>query len=145
MTSGKTDDVAQLQLSRSTALKSDHGVTDHHDVSNGNIDDLNQQHDINDGGMLVECAVYTSAYNDFSPPTDLGSSYVPRVNDFFDTCIHRSSITDKSKLSRLLDLCKGKANAAIRSCALIEPTAGYAHAKLLLQNRFGDEHKISQA
>ena len=65
--------------------------------------------------------------------------------NFFDTCIDRSSITDASKLSRLLDLCKGKANAAIRSCALMEPTAGYAHARLLLRDRFGDEFKISQA
>ena len=63
----------------------------------------------------------------------------------FDACIYQSSIPDASKLCRLLDLCKGKANAAIRSCALMEPTASYAHARRLLRDRFGNDFKISQA
>ena len=63
----------------------------------------------------------------------------------FDTSIHESSLPDATKLSHLMDLCKGKANAAIRSSALMEPTAGYAHARRMLRDRFGDDFKISQA
>ena len=63
----------------------------------------------------------------------------------FDTSIHESSLPDATKLSHLMALCKGKANAAIRSSALMEPTAGYAHARRMLQDRFGDDFKISQA
>ena len=72
MNSGKTNNAAQLQLSPSTALISYHGVTNPHDVSSGKNDDLDQRHDINDGGTLADCAAYTSAENDFLPPTDSG-------------------------------------------------------------------------
>ena len=63
----------------------------------------------------------------------------------FDSCVGKSSVDDASKLNRLLELCQGKARAVIKSCSMKEPSAGYARARQLLKERFGDPYVISEA
>ena len=51
-----------------------------------------------------------------------------------------------SKLNRLLELCTGKAYAAIKSCAVSKDAVeAYARARKLLKTRFGDDYVISEA
>ena len=51
---------------------------------------------------------------------------------------------DGARLARLLHLCKGEVGRAIRCCNLMEPEQGYARARRLLKQRFGDKHTITE-
>ena len=51
---------------------------------------------------------------------------------------------DGARLARLMHLCKGEAGRAIRCCNLMDPEQGYARARRLLKQRFGDSHTITE-
>ncbi|XP_064622573.1 uncharacterized protein LOC135484816 [Lineus longissimus] len=63
----------------------------------------------------------------------------------FDSLVHRACVTDGDKLNCLMEYCCGKAARVIRPCALMSPSAGYARARELLKERFGDEYTIAKA
>ena len=63
----------------------------------------------------------------------------------FDCCVGTSSVGDGVKLNRLLEYCTGKAAKVIRPCALMHPEEGYAKARSLLVERFGNDYQISEA
>ncbi len=63
----------------------------------------------------------------------------------FESCVDSCLVSDSVKLNRLFEYCKGKAAQVIRPCALMPPSEGYQRARLLLQERFGNEYKISEA
>ncbi|XP_038049665.1 uncharacterized protein LOC119723179 [Patiria miniata] len=63
----------------------------------------------------------------------------------FDSCVGNSSVSNGAKLNRLFEYCKGKAARVIQPCAMMKPSEGYAKARTLLKERFGNEFKISQA
>ena len=51
---------------------------------------------------------------------------------------------DGARLARLIHLCKGEAGRAIRCCSLMDPELGYARARRILEQRFGDRHTITE-
>ena len=63
----------------------------------------------------------------------------------FDAVIDSANISDSAKLNRLFELCKGTAREVILPCALGDPSDGYAEARELLKERFGDSYAISEA
>ncbi len=63
----------------------------------------------------------------------------------FDNTVDKDSISDSAKLARLLQYCTGSARKLIQCCSVKEPREGYALARKLLKNRFGDEYDISEA
>ena len=64
----------------------------------------------------------------------------------FDNLVHdRQSVSDSTKLNLLLEYCTGKAAKLIQCCALMTPREGYAKARYLLAERFGDQYTISEA
>ena len=63
----------------------------------------------------------------------------------FDAVIDSANISDSAKLNRLFELCKGTAREVILPCALGDPSDGYAEARELLKERFGDSYVISEA
>ena len=62
----------------------------------------------------------------------------------FDNSIGSAAIDDSAKLNRLFQYCKGEALKVIKCCAVMSPSAGYAKARALLKERFGDDYKISE-
>ena len=62
----------------------------------------------------------------------------------FDNSIGNAAIDDSAKLNRLFQYCKGEALKVIKCCAVMSPSEGYAKAKALLKERFGDDYKISE-
>ena len=63
----------------------------------------------------------------------------------FDSTVGRTAVDDGSKLNRLFEYCTGKAVKVIQPCALMNPRDGYAKARQMLADRFGNEHQISEA
>ena len=61
----------------------------------------------------------------------------------FEINVDKTSLDDKGKLIRLIQYCTGKARSVIECCAIMEPTKGYAKAKALLKERFGDSYIIA--
>ena len=51
---------------------------------------------------------------------------------------------DQVKLTRLLQYMTGDAAIALRSCALIGGSSGYAQAREVLKSRFGSSHLVAQ-
>ena len=62
----------------------------------------------------------------------------------FDETVDKVNCSDKIKLTRLLQYTSGKAHDAISSCALMPGNAGYARARELLYNRFGNDHMVCE-
>ncbi|XP_022779007.1 uncharacterized protein LOC111320624 [Stylophora pistillata] len=62
----------------------------------------------------------------------------------FDNSIGSAAIDDSAKLYRLFQYCKGEALKVIKCCAVMSFSAGYAKARKLLKERFGDDYKISE-
>ena len=62
----------------------------------------------------------------------------------FDSSMGSAAIDDSAKLNRLFQYCKGEALKAIKCCAVMSPSAGYAKARVVMKERFGDDHKISE-
>ena len=63
----------------------------------------------------------------------------------FENSIASSSVDDSEKLTRLIHYCSGQARKVIECCAIMEPHAGYAKAKQLLKDRFGNDFVIAEA
>ena len=61
----------------------------------------------------------------------------------FDNNIGSAALDDSAKLNRLFQYCKGEALKVIKCCAVMSPSEGYARARVLLKERFGDDFKIS--
>ena len=51
---------------------------------------------------------------------------------------------DGASLARLIHLCKGEAGRAMKCCSLMDPEQGYARARRLLEQRFGDKLTITE-
>ena len=62
----------------------------------------------------------------------------------FDNSIGSAALDDSAKLNRLFQYCKGEALKVIKCCAVMSPSEGYARARVLLKERFGDDYKISE-
>ena len=61
----------------------------------------------------------------------------------FDEVVHTKVMDGQVKLTRLLQYTSGPAKMAIKNCALIGGDAGYAQARAILKNRYGNSHLVS--
>ncbi|VDP94230.1 unnamed protein product [Echinostoma caproni] len=52
---------------------------------------------------------------------------------------------DESRLSYLIDYCKGEAKEAIECCAIVDPSEDYAEVLSILRRRFGEPHITARA
>ena len=57
----------------------------------------------------------------------------------FEENVEKMLCDDGARLARLIHLCKGEAGRAIKCCSLMDPEQGYAWARRLLEQRFGDK------
>jgi len=64
---------------------------------------------------------------------------------FFENSVERVTKDSVSRLTRLLQYCTGKAKKVVQCCAVMEPNEGYARARALLKERFGDSYVITEA
>ena len=62
----------------------------------------------------------------------------------FEENVEKMLYDDGARLARLIHLCKGEAGRAIKCCSLMDPEQGYARARHLLEQRFGDKHTITE-
>ena len=62
----------------------------------------------------------------------------------FDDNVEKAIEDPSSKLARLVQLCAGEAARVIQGCTLMHPERGYARARQLLKERFGDEFVIAE-
>ena len=62
----------------------------------------------------------------------------------FEENVEKMLYDDGARLARLIHLCKGEAGRAIKCCNLMDPKLGYARARRLLEQRFGDKHTITE-
>ena len=62
----------------------------------------------------------------------------------FEENVEKMLYDDEARLARLIHLCKGEAGRAIKCCSLMDPEQGYARARRLLEQRFGDKHTITE-
>ena len=62
----------------------------------------------------------------------------------FEENVEKMLSDDGARLARLIHLCKGEAGRAIRCYSLMDPEQGYARARRLLEQRFGDKHTITE-
>ena len=62
----------------------------------------------------------------------------------FEENVEKMLPDDGARLVRLIHLCQGEAGRAIRCCNLMDPKQGYARARRLLEQRFGDSHTITE-
>ena len=63
----------------------------------------------------------------------------------FETVVDKESISHTAKLTRLAQYCTGKARRVIQCCMVYEPSAGYAKARQILREWFGNEYAITEA
>jgi len=63
----------------------------------------------------------------------------------FQNTIESVCTDDVSKLTRLLQYCKGRAKQVIQCCVVMDPKEGFERAKGLLKERFGNNYVISEA
>ena len=59
-----------------------------------------------------------------------------------DNSTGSTAMDNSAKLDRLFQYCKGEALKVIKCCAVMRPSAGYAKAKVLLKERFGDDYML---
>ncbi|XP_038046026.1 uncharacterized protein LOC119720434 [Patiria miniata] len=62
----------------------------------------------------------------------------------FDGAVGNTSVGANAKLNRLFQYCEGEALEVIRCCAMMQPDEGYAKARELLRERFGNDYRISE-
>ena len=62
----------------------------------------------------------------------------------FEENVEKMLYDDGARLARLIHLCKGEAGRAIKCCSLMDPEQGYARARRLIEQRFGDKHTITE-
>ena len=63
----------------------------------------------------------------------------------FDSCVGGTMVDDGAKLNRLLEYTTGRAAKVLKPCGLMKPNLGYAKARQLLKDRFGNDYMISEA
>lgn len=63
----------------------------------------------------------------------------------FEVNVDQTSISKAAKLTRLLHYCRGDARRVIQACSAMQSEEGYARAKTLLEQRFGNKHKVADA
>ncbi|KAJ8032089.1 hypothetical protein HOLleu_25508 [Holothuria leucospilota] len=63
----------------------------------------------------------------------------------FDTNIALRVPDDRSKLTYLIQFCKGKAKQSIENCVLMDAAAGYKKAREILYDQFGQPHNVTHA
>jgi hypothetical protein len=63
----------------------------------------------------------------------------------FESAVDNCNVDDSAKLTRLIHYCTGKARKVVECCAVMDPSVGYARAKGLLKDRFGDNFMIAEA
>ena len=68
----------------------------------------------------------------------------PSFIAIFDESVDSKVNDDQIKLTRLLQYTTGPAHNAIRNCSLVGGSAGYAEARKILKNRFGNDILVSQ-
>ena len=54
-------------------------------------------------------------------------------------------MTDKRKLSYLIQYCTGEARTLIEDCVMMDPDEGFAEAKRLLQKEYGKPYEIARS
>ena len=59
--------------------------------------------------------------------------------------VDKTTVEPGAKLQRLFEYCRGKAASIIQTCAMMYPLEGYARARKLLHDRFGNPHRIAEA
>ena len=62
----------------------------------------------------------------------------------FDEVVGKTSLDDPTKLTHLFSATEGDAKNAIRGCILVEGGKGYAMAREILVNRFGNDHLVME-
>ena len=62
----------------------------------------------------------------------------------FDKMVGKSNKPNKAKLTRLIQFTIDDAHKAIRPCLLMDENVGYANAREILHERFGDTHLVTQ-
>ncbi len=63
----------------------------------------------------------------------------------YDHMVGNTSVSHAAKLNRLLQCCTGKAFKVTECCAMMDPVTGYAKARSLLKQRFGNDFRISES
>lgn len=63
----------------------------------------------------------------------------------FENIVRNTSVSSTAKLNRLLQFCKGSDYKVIEHTAVMDLNDGYNKAKQLLEERFGNQHKIAEA
>ena len=63
----------------------------------------------------------------------------------FETNISSKMTDARTRLTYLVQFCRGKAKESIENCILMEPTAGYSAALEILRQQFGQPHLIMHA
>ncbi len=63
----------------------------------------------------------------------------------FDARVASRAVSDADRMYFLQQYLEGEARDLIAGCVLMEPSQGYAQARTLLQQQYGDPHRISMA
>ena len=96
-------------------------------------------------GYTTELFEHLSMPKATLPPFDGNPLDYYIFDNAFKCNVHNTSLPDAAKLHRLIHALSGKAHKVISSCALGDPSAGYAKALQLLKTRFGDDFIIADA
>ena len=62
----------------------------------------------------------------------------------FEESVENVMLSSRARLTRLTQLCTGKAAMALQGCAMMSSEAGYKRAREILKERFGKPARISQ-
>ena len=63
----------------------------------------------------------------------------------FENILERCTEDDNTRLQLLIQYCTGKAKETIKCCGMMSGKDGYAKAKKLLEERFGEKYVVSNA
>ena len=63
----------------------------------------------------------------------------------FENTVEQVCKDDVTRLTRLLQYCRGKAKHVIQCCTVMNPSQGYQKARALLKERFGNNYVIAEA
>ena len=77
-------------------------------------------------------------------PFDGDPAKYPSFVRTFDESVENIMLSGRARLTRLIQLCTGKAAAALQGCAMMPSEAGYKRAREVLKERFGRPARISQ-
>ena len=63
----------------------------------------------------------------------------------FEANVASCAVDDSVKLTRLIHYCTGQARKVVECCAVMPPSLGYARARDLLKDRFGNDYMVLDA